>query len=151
VDLLEPLDLEEVMDATRNSPLLGAATPGYAGGCSAQQGAERRESRGLGADAPSFTIPPLQGSFLASRTDSQMRKKPTSYQAIFRFAAFSLYPGLPSQAGIEATATQSLTVQPAGPARAGPGAGISTSKEPCGPRFTGDELALAPAVETFRE
>jgi hypothetical protein len=44
-----------------------------------------------------------------------MRKRVTRYQAIFGFVAFSESSGLPSQAGPEATATRSLTIQPAGP------------------------------------
>jgi hypothetical protein len=44
-----------------------------------------------------------------------MRKRLARYQAIFGFMAFSLSSGLPFQAGTEATATRSLTIQPAGP------------------------------------
>jgi hypothetical protein len=44
-----------------------------------------------------------------------MRKRRVRYQAVFGFVALSLSSGLTSWAGTEATATKSLTVQPAGP------------------------------------
>jgi hypothetical protein len=44
-----------------------------------------------------------------------MRKKLARHQGIFWLIAFSASSGVPALAGIEATATKSLTVQPAGP------------------------------------
>src|SRR5262249_50739096 len=45
----------------------------------------------------------------------QMWKKLARYQAVFGFVAFSASLGIPAQAGTEAIATRSLTIQPAGP------------------------------------
>ena len=44
-----------------------------------------------------------------------MRTMLARHQAILRFFALATSPGFPALAGIEATATKSLTVQPAGP------------------------------------